>query len=599
MKSFFNFMFASCLGCFISSMLVIFVLIGIFSSISFSTSDTQGSIAIETNSVLYIDMDAPFYDREVEDLETFSTNILSTDVVKPIGLTEFMEVIRRAKTDDRIKAIYLQMSMLQTNGWATVEEIRQCLADFKTSGKKIYAYSDMFATQDAYYLATIADKIFLNPAGNLSLTGLGTEVMYYKDLFDKLDIDVELIRPRNNSYKSAGETYITNKMSAENREQIKSYISDIWNYVARNIVESRNLQSIDTFNAKVSRLEYFLPKQALENGLIDGLSFKTDVETQIASEVKKQFSINSPEANIYFVKYKKYRKTIPPIFEKQTNNIAIIYAYGDVNQGKGSSLSIGSETLVKAINKATKDKSIKAIVLRVNSPGGDAIASELITNEVIKARKVKPVIVSMGDVAASAGYEMSSNATMIVASPITITGSIGVFGIMPNLSRTLKNNVGLTFDTVKTNDNAIMSLTTPLSSQTKHVLQMNVENFYDNFITKVAQGRKLDKTFVDSIARGRVWSAIDAKEIGLVDEFGGLNKAISLAAQKAGIEQYGLIAYPKQKDIFTQLLETINEDSDLQEFTHKQDVFKQFTKKLEKLSQTQTVQARIPYIINF
>lgn len=599
MKSFFNFMFASCLGCFISSMLVIFVLIGIFSSISFSTSDTQGSIAIETNSVLYIDMDAPFYDREVEDLETFSTNILSTDVVKPIGLTEFMEVIRRAKTDDRIKAIYLQMSMLQTNGWATVEEIRQCLSDFKTSGKKIYAYSDMFATQDAYYLATIADKIFLNPAGNLSLTGLGAEVMYYKDLFDKLDIDVELIRPRNNSYKSAGETYITNKMSAENREQIKSYISDIWNYVARNIVDSRNLQSIDTFNAKVSRLEYFLPKQALENGLIDGLSFKTDVETQIASEVKKQFSINSPEANIYFVKYKKYRKTIPPIFEKQTNNIAIIYAYGDVNQGKGSSLSIGSETLVKAINKATKDKSIKAIVLRVNSPGGDAIASELITNEVIKARKVKPVIVSMGDVAASAGYEMSSNATMIVASPITITGSIGVFGIMPNLSRTLKNNVGLTFDTVKTNDNAIMSLTTPLSSQTKHVLQMNVENFYDNFITKVAQGRKLDKTFVDSIARGRVWSAIDAKEIGLVDEFGGLNKAISLAAQKAGIEQYGLIAYPKQKDIFTQLLETINEDSDLQEFTHKQDVFKQFTKKLEKLSQTQTVQARMPYIINF
>lgn len=599
MKSFFNFMFASCLGCFISSMLVIFVLIGIFSSISFSASDTQGSIAIETNSVLYIDMDAPFYDREVEDLETFSTNILSTDVVKPIGLTEFMEVIRRAKTDDRIKAIYLQMSMLQTNGWATVEEIRHCLADFKTSGKKIYAYSDMFASQDAYYLATIADKIFLNPAGNLSLTGLGAEVMYYKDLFDKLDIDVELIRPRNNSYKSAGETYITNKMSAENREQIKSYISDIWNYVARNIVESRNLQSIDTFNAKVSRLEYFLPKQALENGLIDGLSFKTDVETQIASEVKKQFSINSPETNIYFVKYKKYRKTIPPIFEKQTNNIAIIYAYGDVNQGKGSSLSIGSETLVKAINKATKDKSIKAIVLRVNSPGGDAIASELITNEVIKARKVKPVIVSMGDVAASAGYEMSSNATMIVASPITITGSIGVFGIMPNLSRTLKNNVGLTFDTVKTNDNAIMSLTTPLSSQTKHVLQMNVENFYDNFITKVAQGRKLDKTFVDSIARGRVWSAIDAKEIGLVDEFGGLNKAISLAAQKAGIEQYGLIAYPKQKNIFTQLLETINEDSDLQEFTHKQDVFKQFTKKLEKLSQTQTVQARIPYIINF
>ncbi|MEE1225769.1 MAG: signal peptide peptidase SppA [Bacteroidales bacterium] len=597
MKSFFNFFFASCLGCFISSMLVIFVLIGIFSSISFS--DTEQTVTIENNSVLYINLDAPIYDREVEDLETFSSNLLSDEIIKPIGLTEFMEVIRKAKTDENIKAIFLQMSMLQTNGWATVDEIRQVLLDFKTSGKKIYAYSDMFITQNAYYLATVADKIYLNPAGNLSLTGLGAEVMYYKDLFDKLDIDVELIRPRNNSYKSAGETYISNKMSEENREQIKAYISDIWNYVSQNIVEARKLQSVDTFNAKVSRLEYFLPKQALDNELVDSLTFKTNVEQIIVDEVKKQFSINSPSAKVNFVKYNKYRKTIPTIFKKQQNNIAVIYAYGNVNQGKGNALSIGSETLVRAIEKAAKDNSVKAIVLRVNSPGGDAIASELITNEVIKAKKRKPVIVSMGDVAASAGYEMSSNASLIVASPITITGSIGVFGIMPNIARSLKNNVGLTFDTVKTNDNAIMSLTTPRSSQSKLILQMNVENFYDNFITRVAEGRKLEKTYVDSIARGRVWSATDAKELGLVDEFGGLNKAISIAAKKAGIEQYGIVAYPKQKDILTQLLESVSEESDLQEFVKHKDVFEQLNKKIEKLSQNQGVQARIPYIINF
>lgn len=597
MKSFFNFFFASCLGCFISSILVILILFGIFSSISFS--DTEQTVAIKNNSVLYINLDAPIYDREVEDLEIFSNNLLSDEIIKPIGLTEFMEVIRKAKTDENIKAIFLQMSMLQTNGWATVDEIRQVLLDFKTSGKKIYAYSDMFITQNAYYLATVADKIYLNPAGNLSLTGLGAEVMYYKDLFDKLDIDVELIRPRNNSYKSAGETYISNKMSEENREQIKAYISDIWNYVSQNIVEARKLQSVDTFNAKVSRLEYFLPKQALDNGLVDSLTFKTNVEQIIVDEVKKQFSINSPSAKVNFVKYNKYRKTIPTIFKKQQNNIAVIYAYGDVNQGKGSSLSIGSETLVRAIEKAAKDNSVKAIVLRVNSPGGDAIASELITNEVIKAKKLKPVIVSMGDVAASAGYEMSSNASLIVASPITITGSIGVFGIMPNIARSLKNNVGLTFDTVKTNDNAIMSLTTPRSSQSKLILQMNVENFYDNFITRVAEGRKLEKTYVDSIARGRVWSALDAKELGLVDEFGGLNKAISIAAQKAGIEQYGIVAYPKQKDILTQLLESVSEESDLQEFVKHKDVFEQLNKKIEKLSQNQGVQARIPYIINF
>ena len=596
MKSFFNFMFASCLGCFLSSMLVIFVLIGVFSSISFS--DTEQTVAIENNSVLYINLDAPIYDREVEDLETFSTNLLSDEIVKPIGLTEFMEVIRKAKTDENIKAIFLQMSMLQTNGWATVDEIRQVLLDFKTSGKKVYAYSDMFITQNAYYLATVADKIYLNPAGNLAVTGLGAEVMYYKDLFDKLDIDVELIRPRNNSYKSAGETYISNKMSEENREQIKAYISDIWNYVSQNIVEARKLQSIDTFNAKVSRLEYFLPKQALDNGLVDSLTFKTNVEQIIVDEVKKQFSINSLSAKVNFVKYNKYRKTIPAVFKKQQNNIAVIYAYGDVNQGKGSSLSIGSETLMRAIEKAANDNSVKAIVLRVNSPGGDAIASELITNEVIKAKKLKPVIVSMGDVAASAGYEMSSNADLIVASPITITGSIGVFGIMPNIARTLKNNVGLTFDTVKTNDNAIISLTTPRSPQSKLMLQMNVENFYDNFITRVAQGRKLEKTYVDSIARGRVWSATDAKELGLVDEFGGLNKAIVLAAKKAGVEQYGIVAYPKQKDILTQLLESVSEESDLQEFIKGDNALEQFNKKIEKLSQNQGVQARIPYIIN-
>ena len=590
-------MFASCLGCLISSILVIFVFIGIFSSISIT--DSKETVTIENNSILYINFDNPIYDREVEDLETFSTNMLSDEIIKPIGLTEFISVIKKAKTDENIKAIFIQMSMLQAKGWATVEEIRQILQDFKTSGKKIYAYSDMFVTQDAYYLATIADKIFLNPAGNITLTGIGAEVMYYKDLFDKLDIDVELIRPRNNSYKSAGETYITNKMSAENREQIKSYISDIWNYVSQNIVKERNLQSIDSFNAKVSRLEYFIPKQALDNGLVDELSFKIDVEQKIIDEVKKQFSINSPSAKVNFVKYNKYRKTIPPVFTKQKDNIAVIYAYGDVNQGKGTSLSIGSETLMRVIEKATKDNSIKAIVLRVNSPGGDAIASELITNEVIKAKKVKPVIVSMGDVAASAGYEMSSNASLIVASPITITGSIGVFGIMPNISRSLKNNIGLTFDTVKTNDNAVFSLTTPQSLQAKQMLQQNVENFYDNFITKVAQGRKLEKTFVDSIARGRVWSAIDAKEIGLVDEFGGLDKAISIAAQKAGIENYGLVAYPKQKDILTQLLETLSEDSDLQELVKKEDVFKQFSKKLQKLSENQGIQARIPYIINF
>ncbi len=565
-----------------------------------SVSSTSEEVMVKDNYILSIKLDSPIYDREIEDLSTFSGNVFSNEIITPIGLTEFIEVINKAKNDENIKAIYLELSLLQTNGWATVEEMRQALIDFKTSGKRIYAYSDMFATQNAYYLASVADKIFLNPVGNLSLTGLGAEVMYYKDLFDKFDIDVELIRPKSNSYKSAGEMFISNKMSEENREQIKSYMSDIWNYVSKNIVESRKINDIDSFNNKVSKLEYFLPQQALEAGLVDSLTFKTDVEQIIINDVKKQYSINSPESKVNFIKYKKYRANFTEIFTKQKDNIAVIYAYGDVNQGKGSALSIGSETLVKSIKKAAEDKRIKAIVLRVNSPGGDAIASELITNEIIKAKKQKPVIVSMGDVAASAGYEMSSNADYIVASPITITGSIGVFGIMPNVSKALKNNLGLTFDTVKTHDNAVFSLTTQQSLQAKNVLQQNVENFYDNFITRVAQGRKLEKAYVDSIARGRVWSGVDAKELGLIDEFGGLYKAISIVAQKASLQTYGIVAYPKQKDILTQLVESLNgEESELQELMKQEDFSTQLMDKLNKLSQKQRVQARIPYLIRF
>lgn len=389
-----------------------------------SLVSTEESVPeIKDNSVLYIKLDKPIYDREVSDLSMLG-GIAEGEIGSSIGLTEFLYVLERAKTDDRIKAIMLDITLLQANGWATIEEMRQGIKDFKTSGKKVYVYSDML-TQSAYYLASAGDKISMNPAGMLTMTGLGAEVMYYKDLLDKFDVDVELIRPKNNSYKSAGETYITNKMSAENREQIKAYLGAIWEHIAKNIVSERRLDAAE-FENKISNLELCLPKDALANKLIDEVSFKTDVEDMISKEVRAKHKLDKSD-KITFVKYAKYRKTLTNIFNVKQENIAIVYAYGDVNQGKGSDLSIGSETIVKSIRKAAANKSVKAIVLRVNSPGGDAIASELITNEVIKAKKIKPVIVSMGDVAASAGYEMSSNATKIVAQPVTITGSIGVF----------------------------------------------------------------------------------------------------------------------------------------------------------------------------
>lgn len=593
MKQFFKFTLASFLGVLFCTIFVFLVLSGIFGSMM----TTKESVPeIKDNSVLLIRLDKPIYDREVSDISSIA-GAIGGESVGNIGLTEFIYVIQRAKTDSKIKAIMLDLSVLQTGGWATVEEMRQCLADFKTSGKKIYAYGDMM-TQSSYYLASVADQIVLNPAGMITLTGLGAEVMYYKDLLDKFDVDVELIRPKNNSYKSAGEKYITNSMSQENREQIKTYMSAIWEGVSANIVKDRKLTK-EEFERQVSNLQGCLPQDALKNKLVDKLSFKTNLMDDISKEIVAQNKLKEgTKAN--FVKYSKYRKSVTDIFNHKKDNIAIVYAYGDVNQGKGSELSIGSETIVKALQQAAKNKSVKAVVLRVNSPGGDAIASELITNEVIKTKKIKPVIVSMGDVAASAGYEMSSNATKIVALPLTITGSIGVFGVMPNFARSLKNNLGITFDTVKTHSNSVaMSVTTKPSPEVKMMMQRNVENFYDNFITRVSEGRNKEKTYIDSIARGRVWAGSQAKALGLVDEYGGLQKAIETAARQAGISDYGLIAYPKTKDLTTQLLETLSGENEMKTFAKELGKPYSFFLELKSICQMQGVQARMPYLINF
>ena len=593
MKQFFKFTLASFLGVLFCTIFVFLVLSGILGSMM----TTKESVPeIKDNSVLLIRLDKPIYDREVSDISSLA-GAIGGESVGNIGLTEFIYVIQRAKTDSKIKAIMLDLAVLQTGGWATVEEMRQCLADFKTSGKKIYAYGDMM-TQSSYYLASVADQIVLNPAGMITLTGLGAEVMYYKDLLDKFDVDVELIRPKNNSYKSAGEKYITNSMSQENREQIKTYMSAIWEGVSANIVKDRKLTK-EEFQRQVSDLQGCLPQDALKNKLVDKLSFKTNLMDDISKEIVAQNKLKEgTKAN--FVKYSKYRKSVTDIFNHKKDNIAIVYAYGDVNQGKGSELSIGSETIVKALQQAAKNKSVKAVVLRVNSPGGDAIASELITNEVIKTKKIKPVIVSMGDVAASAGYEMSSNATKIVALPLTITGSIGVFGVMPNFARSLKNNLGITFDTVKTHSNSVaMSVTTKPSAEFKMMMQRNVENFYDNFITRVSEGRNKDKAYIDSIARGRVWAGSQAKALGLVDEHGGLKQAIETAARQAGISDYGLIAYPKTKDIATQLLETLSGENEMKTFAKELGKPYSFFLELKSICQMQGVQARMPYLINF
>lgn len=589
MKQFFKFMFASCLGVLLSTIILFVTFFIIVTSII--SSSTKSVPNIEENSVLVIKLDKPIYDREVSDFSNlFMSGKEDIDVSSSIGLTEFIAVINKAKSDPKIKAIMLDLSIIQANGWATVQEMRDALVGFKESKKKIYAFSDTY-TQNAYYLATVADEISLNPVGHLQLTGLGGEVMFVKDLLNKFEIDVELLRPANNDYKSAGEMFVNNKMSEANKTQIKAYVSSIWDYIANNMSQSRKID-ITTLNNNVSNLETFMAEDALKNKYVDNVTFRTDIQEKIKNDLKVK--------KVNWVQYKKYRNSIVEIMPKGKDQIAVIYAFGDVAQGKGGDLSIGSETIVKEIRRAVENSRVKAIVLRINSGGGDAIASEQMTNEVIKANKVKPVIVSMGDVAASAGYEMGCGATKIVANPVTITGSIGVFGVVPNFGKALKKSIGIGFDTIQTHKNSIfLSAVTPMSTDTRAMMQKSINVFYKNFVNRVATGRNKSFQYIDSIAKGRVWVGKDAKEIGLIDEFGGLYKSIEIAAKEAKIKDYGVIALPKTKDITEQIFSAMGQEVELKLFAKELGKPYSFFLELKSISEMKGVQARIPYLISF
>lgn len=595
MRQFFKFLFASCLGSSLAMILSFFIIIAIITSMINSLANSSEKVQVENNSVLVIDLSKPIYDREVNDIPSmFSSDGISAS---SFGLTEFLQVVDKAAKDDNIKAIMLNLSTFQANGLATAQEIREALQEFKKSGKKIYAYSNG-CDQKSYYIATIADEIMVNPAGLILLSGMGGEVMYLKDLAAKLDVDVELIRPASNAYKSAGETYTMNHMSDSNRYQTKIYLNSLWSVISQQMASARHI-NINKFNSLVSTLSGMLPKDAYNNQLIDYLGFKSDYRDTIKKYTAAQFKINNPK-NIKFIKYSDYRKSISEIFKPKNDNIAIVYAYGDVEQGKGSDLSIGSTSICKSIEKAANNDNVKAIVLRVNSPGGDGVASELITNEVIKAKRKKPVIISMGDMAASAGYEMSSNASYIVANETTITGSIGVFGVLPNFSRTLKNKLGISIDTVKTHNNSNpISLVTPMTNDAKALMQRNVENFYTNFVNKVAQGRNKTPEYIASIAKGHVYSGIDGKRLGLVDEFGGLKKAIQIAANKANLKSYGIVTYPKVQGLFEQFVSNSSEEMKMKSLTKELGKPYSFFLSLRNISQMQGVQMRMDYIINF
>ena len=583
---------AAFLGTLIALVVNFFIKLGVVSSmISAMSKQTETSTTVKPNSVLQMKLDYAIPDRTTDN-PFGNINFNTMESQDMTGLNDILRNIEHAKTDPNIKGIYLELSSIPTST-ATLQEIRDKLIEFKESGKFIVTYGESYS-QSAYYIASVADKIFLNPEGALDLHGMASQITFYKHLLDKLDIEMQIVRGPNNRFKSAVEPYFLDKMSEANREQMDKLLGSVWGQILTGISHNRNI-SVEQLNKIADELEtIFNADKALEYGLVDNLYYKDQVLDELKGLTGSNKSINAIGNGNYAKSFKNKNNS--------KNEVAVIYASGQIYDGKGDeNANIYSENLSKTIRKAREDEKVKAIVLRVNSPGGSAVASAIIGRELDLTKEVKPVIVSMGNYAASGGYWISAKADYIYADPTTLTGSIGVFGTFPNMQGFLNDKVGLTFDVAKTNENADFgTITQPLTEFQYAKLQENVVKTYDQFTNRVAEGRGMRQTYVDSIGQGRVWAGVDAIEIGLVDELGDMEDAIAYAAQKAELgSDYKVVEMPEQKDFFTRMMESMNNSEDQIDAAMRSKLggYYDYLKGLENLQKNTGIQARMPFDI--
>jgi protease-4 len=559
MRQFFKFMFASMLGTLLVGVVLFFLFFGMLAAIGAGLSSKGKPVRIKDNSVLHLTLDDQLVDRGRKDDLRLDFGPFAQD--GKTGLDQLLAALDHAKADEHIEGVFLDLS-LANGGFATLREVREKLLEFKKeSGKPVVAWAELY-TQGSYYLATAADAIYLQPKGDVDYRGLMSEYMFLKGLFEKLDIDVQFIRGSNNRFKSFGEVYTQDAMSPANREQIRLILDGLWkDHLAA--VSAKTGVPEARLNTIADSLLVRNADAALRLKLVDGLKYRDE----LLAELKERMALPK-DKEIAFVTLRKYARSLGERTHgdkdaKEKGKVAVIYATGGISSGEGDEESIGSTDLSATIRKAREDSTIKAIVLRVNSPGGSGLASEVIWREVKLAADTKPLVVSMGDVAASGGYYISCPATRIYAEPTTITGSIGVFGIIPNMQGFFKNKLGITFDGAKTHRYAdMMTVSRPLSEQEKRIIQGFVDDFYDGFVERVAEGRKLTRAQVDSIGQGRVWTGVDAKARGLVDELGGLEDAVKAAAELAGLANYREVSLPEQEDLFKQLLKDLGNDAE-------------------------------------
>ena len=584
MKDFLKFTFATITGIIVSVVVLVFIsILVVFSMVSSSESETQ----VRKNSIMMLDLNGALAERSQDN----PFDALMGDNYKTYGLDDILSSIKKAKENDDIKGIYIEATSLGA-GFASREEIRNALKDFKESGKFIVAYGDSYS-QGLYYLSSIADKVLLNPQGMVEWRGLAATPMFFKDLLAKIGVEMQIFKV--GTYKSAVEPFISTEMSPANREQIDAYLTSIWGQVTNDVAESRKI-SVDSLNAIADRMLMFYPaEESVQCGLVDTLIYKNDVRNYLKAMVGIDKDDRMPVLGLQDMI--NVKKNVPK--DKSGNVIAVYYAYGEIDGGSSSASSeegIDSKKVIKDLRKLKDDEDVKAVVLRVNSPGGSAYGSEQIWYAVSELKKEKPVIVSMGDYAASGGYYISCAANKIVAEPTTLTGSIGIFGMMPDASELLTNKLGLHFDGVKTHKMADMgSMSRPFNAEESALMQQMVNQGYALFTKRCAEGRNIPLEELCKIAEGRVWTGSMAKELKLVDELGGLDTAIQLAAELGKVKDYKLKSYPTKQDFLTELLNT---RADRYIHSQLQETFGEYYQGFEWLrhvEQSDRLQARLPF----
>ena len=586
MRSFFKYVLATITGIIISSIILFFIVIGIIGAMV-SSVGTKSETITPSNAVLMINLDHTITEK-TEPNPFEGLDVPGYSVNRSLGLNDILSRIKAAKEDANIKGIYLNVAGINA-GFPTAKAIREAIIDFKKSGKFVLAFSDVMS-QKGYYMNSVADEIYLNPQGTLDFRGLATSVMFFKEAMDKLGIDMQILKV--GTYKSAVEPFMMNSMSEANKEQVNSYLGSIYNTFLQDISNSKKI-TVDSLKHIADGYLIREPEDAKKYGFVNGLLYKDEVLAKLRGKLGIDAKKDIPYVSILDYKNK------PETGEAGASRVAVLYAYGEIVDGEGIDGQIGGDKLSRELRDLRTDDRIKAIVLRVNSPGGSALASENIWREVDLTKKVKPVIVSMGDYAASGGYYISAAADSIFADPTTLTGSIGVFGMIPNMQKLFNDKLGIHFDAVKTAKFADMDvdMDRPLTEEEKSIIQGGVNKIYQVFMKRVADGRKIDVAYVDSIGQGRVWTGEQAVKLKLVDRVATLDEAVKAAAKKAKLDNYRVSEYPRAKEPFANLLSTSKEKIKMWMLQDEMGDYLKYLSEIKKITKQSGIQARIPYLV--